>query len=33
MTIPNLIGVILLTGSLKKITSDYFNKSHVPYKS
>lgn len=33
MTIPNLIGVILLTGSLKKITSDYFNRSHIPYKS
>jgi len=31
MTIPNLIGVILLTGSLKKITADYFNKSHIPY--
>jgi AGCS family alanine or glycine:cation symporter len=33
MTIPNLIGVILLTGSLKTITSDYFNRSHIPYKS
>ncbi len=33
MTIPNLIGVILLTGSLKKITADYFNRSHIPYNS
>ena len=33
MTIPNLIGVILLTGSLKKITADYFNRTHIPYNS
>ena len=33
MTIPNLIGVIFLTGSLKKITSDYFSRTHIPYKS
>jgi len=33
MTIPNLIGVILLTGSLKKITVDYFNRTHIPYNS
>ena len=33
MTIPNLIGVILLTGTLKKITSDYFDRTHVPFKS
>ena len=33
MTIPNLIGVILLTGTLKKITADYFNRSHIPYNS
>ena len=33
MTIPNLIGVIFLTGTLKKITSDYFDRTHVPYKA
>ncbi|MDC0215128.1 alanine:cation symporter family protein [Candidatus Marinimicrobia bacterium] len=33
MTIPNLIGVILLTGTLKKITADYFNRSHIPHNS
>lgn len=32
MTIPNLIGVLFLTGTLKKITSEYFAKEHIPYK-
>ena len=33
MTIPNLIGVLFLTGALKKITSEYFAKEHIPYKA
>ena len=31
MTIPNLIGVIFLTGTLKKITNEYFSREHIPY--
>jgi AGCS family alanine or glycine:cation symporter len=31
MTLPNLIAVVLLTGTLKKITSDYFSQEHIPY--
>ena len=31
MTIPNLIGVIFLTGALKKITNEYFSREHIPY--
>ena len=33
MTIPNLIGVLFLTGILKGITSEYFAKEHIPYKA
>ena len=33
MTIPNLIGVLFLTGILKGITSEYFSKEHIPYKT
>ena len=33
MTIPNLIAVVFLTGTLRKITSDYFAQEHIPYKS
>ena len=33
MTIPNLIGVLFLTGILKGITSEYFAKEHIPYKT
>ena len=32
MTFPNLISIVLLTGSLKMMTKDYFSKEHVPYK-
>ena len=31
MTIPNLIGVIFLTGSLKVMTNEYFSRKHVTY--
>ena len=33
MTIPNLIGVLFLTGTVKNITSEYFAKEHIPYKT
>ena len=33
MTIPNLIGVLFLTGIVKNITSEYFAKEHIPYKT
>ena len=33
MTIPNLIGVLFLTGILKGITTEYFAKEHIPYKT
>ena len=33
MTIPNLIGVLFLTGILKGITTEYFAKEHIPYKN
>jgi len=33
MTIPNLIGVIFLTGTLKKITNEYFSREHIPYRT
>lgn len=33
MTIPNLIGVIFLTGGLKKITNEYFSREHIPYRT
>lgn len=32
MTIPNLIGVLFLTGILKKMTAEYFSREHIPYK-
>ena len=32
MTIPNLIGVIFLTGTVKVMTNDYFSKKHLTYK-
>tara|TARA_B100000003_G_C10871706_1_gene347380 strand:- start:280 stop:1134 length:855 start_codon:yes stop_codon:yes gene_type:complete len=32
MTFPNLISIVLLTGSLKLMTKDYFAEKHVPYK-
>ncbi|MEE9167439.1 MAG: sodium:alanine symporter family protein [Candidatus Neomarinimicrobiota bacterium] len=31
MTIPNLIGVIFLTGTLKTMTNDYFSRQHLTY--
>lgn len=31
MTIPNLIGVIFLTGTLKVLTNDYFSRPHLKY--
>ena len=31
MTIPNLIGVVFLTGSVKLMTDDYFSKKHLTY--
>ena len=31
MTIPNLIGVVLLTGTLKKFSDDYFSRKHLTY--
>ncbi len=31
MTIPNLIGVIFLTGSLKVMTDEYFSRKHLTY--
>jgi AGCS family alanine or glycine:cation symporter len=32
MTFPNLIAVILLSTSLKKMTDTYFSQKHIPYK-
>ncbi|MFB0516894.1 MAG: alanine/glycine:cation symporter family protein [Candidatus Neomarinimicrobiota bacterium] len=32
MTIPNLIGVIFLTGILKVMTKEYFSRKHLTYK-
>ena len=32
MTIPNLIGVVLLVGVLRKLTKDYFSREHLTYK-
>ena len=32
MTFPNLISIVLLTGSLKLMTKGYFAEKHVPYK-
>lgn len=32
MTFPNLIAIILLSTSLKKMTKEYFSQEHVPYK-
>jgi len=32
MTFPNLISIILLMGTLKVMTKDYFSREHVPYK-
>jgi AGCS family alanine or glycine:cation symporter len=32
MTFPNLISIILLIGTLKVLTKEYFSKDHVPYK-
>lgn len=31
MTIPNLIGVVLLTGTLKKFSDEYFSRKHLTY--
>ena len=31
MTIPNLIGIIFLTGTLKKLTDDYFSREQLTY--
>jgi len=31
MTIPNLIGIIFLTGTLKKLTDDYFSRPQLKY--
>ncbi len=32
MTIPNLIGVVFLTGTLKVMTNEYFSRKHLTYK-
>ena len=32
MTIPNLIAVVLLTGTLKVMTNDYFSRTHLTYR-
>jgi AGCS family alanine or glycine:cation symporter len=32
MAIPNLIAILFLSGTLRKITKEYFSKKHVPYK-
>lgn len=32
MTIPNLIGVVFLTGNLAKLTEVYFSRTHLTYK-
>ena len=32
MTLPNLIAVFLLTGSVARATKEYFSREHVPYK-
>jgi AGCS family alanine or glycine:cation symporter len=32
MTIPNLLSIILLSGTLKRTTKKYFSQEHVPYK-
>jgi AGCS family alanine or glycine:cation symporter len=32
MTIPNLIGVVLLTATLKKISEEYFARTHLTYR-
>jgi AGCS family alanine or glycine:cation symporter len=32
MTIPNLIALIFLTGTLKVLTRDYFSRKHITYK-
>lgn len=31
MTIPNLIGVVFLTGTLKVMTNEYFSRKHLTY--
>ena len=32
MTFPNLISIVLLVGTLKILTKEYFSIKHVPYK-
>jgi AGCS family alanine or glycine:cation symporter len=32
MTFPNLIAIVLLSTSLKKMTKKYFSEEHVEYK-
>jgi AGCS family alanine or glycine:cation symporter len=32
MTIPNLIGVVLLMPTLKVMTDEYFSREHLTYK-
>jgi AGCS family alanine or glycine:cation symporter len=32
MTIPNLLSIILLSGTLKRTTKKYFSQKHIPYK-
>ena len=32
MSIPNLIGVVFLTGTLKVISDEYFSRKHLTYK-
>ena len=32
MTMPNLLGVVLLTGTLKKFSAEYFSRDHITYR-
>jgi len=32
MTFPNLISIIILSTSLRKMTKEYFSKKHLTYK-
>jgi AGCS family alanine or glycine:cation symporter len=32
MTLPNLIAIFMLTGSVVGVTKDYFSREHKPYK-
>lgn len=32
MTVPNLISIIILSGTLRKMTREYFSQEYIPYK-